>query len=62
MTINLRDLTGKDVEVIAHGIVYRGKLIEVGEEQIYLKGQTGWISLETSWVETIRESPKVKKE
>lgn len=48
-------LIGKDVEVVAHGIVYRGRLIEIGIDEVYLKGETGWVTLMTADVDDIRE-------
>ncbi len=48
-------LVGKDVEVVANGIIYRGRLIEIGMEEVYLKGQTGWITIMTHDVDEIRE-------
>jgi hypothetical protein len=53
-------LVGKNVEVVANGIIYRGRLIEIGMEEVYLKGVTGWITLMTHDIDDIREmvSPK----
>ena len=48
-------LVGKDVEVVANGIVYRGKLIEIGMEEVYLRGELGWITLMTADIDEIRE-------
>jgi hypothetical protein len=48
-------LVGKDVRVMAHGIEYRGRLIEIGADEVYLKGVTGWITLVTSDIEEIKE-------
>jgi hypothetical protein len=58
----IRYLLGKEVEVVAHGIVYRGRLIEVGDEEVYLKGDGGWITLMTADVEDIRKSKVQKRE
>lgn len=35
--------TGNLVEVIAEGITYRGILKELGENEIYLESESGWI-------------------
>ncbi len=43
----IHQLIGKEVEVEAHGIIYRGVLIEVGEENVYLKAESGWITIPT---------------
>jgi hypothetical protein len=53
-------LIGKDVEVAAHGIVYRGRLIEIGAEEVYLKGDAGWITLMVGDVEDIRQAGEPK--
>jgi len=37
------DLTGKIVEVEAHGIIYRGKLVEVNETEVHLETENGWV-------------------
>lgn len=57
----IRELLGKNVEVIANGIIYRGRLIEVGMEEVYLKGDAGWITLMTADVDDIREGKTQKK-
>jgi len=58
----IKYLIGKDVEVLAHGIIYRGRLIEIGMEEVYLKGDTGWITLMTSDIEDIREKRIPKRD
>jgi hypothetical protein len=58
----IRYLLGREVEVVAHGIIYRGRLIEVGIEEVYLKGDTGWITLMTPDIEDIRESGAKKRD
>lgn len=55
-------LVGKDVEVSAHGIVYRGRLIEIGMEEVYLKGVTGWITIMTGDIDEIREQNRPKRD
>ena len=58
----IKYLVGKDVEVVANGIIYRGRLIEVGMEEVYLKGDTGWITLMTADVDDIREMEAPKRD
>jgi hypothetical protein len=53
-------LIGKDVVVTAHGIVYRGRLVEIGMEEVYLKGDTGWITLMVADVDDIRQADAPK--
>ncbi|MCL5023102.1 MAG: hypothetical protein M1497_07025 [Nitrospirae bacterium] len=49
------DLLGKYVEVVANGIVYRGKLVEIGEEEVYLEAESGWVAIPVERVITIKE-------
>ena len=49
------DLIGKLVLVEAHGITYTGKLIEIGEEEVHLESETGWIVIPVNSIATIRE-------
>jgi len=51
------DLTGKIVIVEAEdGITYTGKLIEIGEEEVYLEGETGWIMIPVERIADIRKA------
>jgi len=50
----LYTMIGKEVEVIANGMVYKGVLIEVSESEVYLKGQLQWITLPVSSVSEIK--------
>jgi len=38
-------LVGREVVVIADGITYRGRLVEMGEEDLHLESSSGWITL-----------------
>jgi len=59
---DIKYLIGKDVHVAANGIIYRGRLIEVGMEEVYLKGDTGWITIMTTDVDNIREAKAPKRD
>jgi len=50
----LYTMIGKEVEVIANGMVYKGVLIEVSESEVHLKGQLQWITLPVSSVSEIK--------
>jgi hypothetical protein len=50
----LYTMIGKEVEVIANGIVYKGVLIEVSESEVHLKGQLQWIALPASSVSQVK--------
>lgn len=39
------DLVGKEVEVQTIETIYRGTLVEVGEHEIYLQSEYGWITV-----------------
>lgn len=58
---DLKSLLRKEVEIIAHGVVYRGILIEVGEEVVHLKTKERWITILTSDVMEIAEPGKAKE-
>ena len=58
---DLGSLVGKEVEVVANDTLYRGKLVEVGIEEVYLKTETRWITLMTSDVNEIREAGSSKQ-
>jgi len=38
-------LIGKEVIVFAHGIEYRGVLMEINNEEVYLRTDMGWITI-----------------
>jgi hypothetical protein len=58
----IKYLIGKNVEVVANGVVYRGRLIEIGMEEVYLKGDTGWITVMTTDVDSIKEAKAPKRD
>lgn len=49
----MHEMIGKMVEVMADGIMYQGKLIEVGEREVHLQAETGWIVLDTERITQI---------
>jgi hypothetical protein len=50
------DLIGKIVIVEAEdGITYTGKLVEVGEEEVHLESELGWIVIPVDKISNIRE-------
>ncbi|HWR59417.1 MAG TPA: hypothetical protein VN328_11065 [Thermodesulfovibrionales bacterium] len=51
----MTELLGKSVEVMANDILYFGILVEVGETDVYLEAQSGWIVIPTDQVAFIRE-------
>lgn len=51
----MMDLIGKIVEVGTVETTYRGKLIEVNEDEVYLEADTGWVVVPLERVAFIRE-------
>lgn len=49
------DLIGKEVEVDANGITYRGILVEVGDTEVHLESELGWIVILTENIVDIRK-------
>lgn len=52
------EMIGKEVEVIASGITYKGVLIEVSETEVHLKGMFEYVSLPMSAVTEVRQAEK----
>ncbi len=51
---DIQTMIGKEVEVIANGMTYRGVLIEVSDTEVHLKSTMQWMSLPASTVSTIK--------
>ena len=49
------DLKGKIVEVVTSETVYRGKLVEINDEEVHLESESGWIIVPVNRVALIRE-------
>lgn len=47
-------LINKEVIVEADGIIYRGELIEVSEQEVFLKSEYGWITIPMEKISSIR--------
>lgn len=47
-------LIGKEVVVLANGIEYRGELVEINTEEVYLKTEMGWITIPVNAINDIR--------
>lgn len=48
------ELIGKKVEVISLDIVYKGVLVEIGETDVYLLSDNGWVVIPADRVAEIR--------
>jgi hypothetical protein len=51
----MNDLIGKLVFVETQETTYSGKLVEIGEEEVYLESEQGWIVIPVERVASIRE-------
>ncbi|NCO82828.1 MAG: hypothetical protein GW872_00550 [Nitrospirae bacterium] len=51
----MQDLIGKEVEVLALETTYKGKLIEIGETEVYLQAESGWIMIPVEKIISITE-------
>ena len=49
------DLLGQCVEVIANDITYSGKLVEIGEDEVYIEADSGWIVIPIERVAVIKK-------
>jgi hypothetical protein len=50
----MQELIGKEVVVSANEIEYHGTLVEIGETEVHLQGETGWIVIPMGSVVEIR--------
>jgi len=56
MQDSLQKLVRKTVVVVTHGgINYRGQLIEASEDTMFLKGETGWVTIPMEKIISVRE-------
>ncbi|NWF52264.1 MAG: hypothetical protein HXY47_04200 [Nitrospirae bacterium] len=53
--IDMIDLIGKNVEIYTVDIIYTGKLVEIGEEEVYIESTNGGIVIPTEKIAGIRE-------
>lgn len=51
----MNNLTGKMVVVETHETTYSGRLIEIGEEEVHLETEMGWIVIPVERVTLITE-------
>lgn len=49
------ELVGKCVEVMANDIIYTGNLVEIGETDVYLEAESGWIVIPIEQIAFIRK-------
>jgi ribosome maturation factor RimP len=51
----VRNLVGKIVEVQTIETMYTGELIEVGENEVYIQSDSGWIAIPVEKITDIKE-------
>jgi hypothetical protein len=51
---DIREMIGKEVEVIANGVSYKGTLVEVSDTEVHLKTMLQWVALPTASVGQIK--------
>lgn len=58
---DIQSMIGKEVEVIANGMTYRGVLVEVSDVDVHLKSTMQWMSLPASSVTSVKlaSAPKL---
>ncbi len=59
---DVESMIGKEVEVIANGVTYRGVLVEVTDTEVSLKSLMQWISVPVSGVNTVRLAGQERRE
>lgn len=52
----IREMIGKEVEVISNGVSYRGVLIEVSDTEVHIRTSMQWLSLPVSSVTAINQA------
>ncbi len=51
----MNDLIGKNVVVETPETAYMGKLIEIGDEEVHLESEMGWIVVPVERITSIKE-------
>jgi hypothetical protein len=51
----MNDLIGKTVIVETQETFYVGRLVEIGEEEVHLESESGWIIVPVDRIASIRE-------
>jgi len=59
---DIQSMLGKEVEVIASGMTYRGVLIEVSDVEVHIRTSMQWVALPVSSVSAVKLAGEVKRE
>lgn len=57
----IANMIGKEVVVVANDVEYRGVLIEISEDSIFLKAPSQWIEIPTAGVSSVRPAWMVEE-
>jgi len=57
---DIRELLGKEVEILANGMSYRGTLVEVSDTEVHLKTPMQWVALPASSVGQVKLAEKAR--
>jgi hypothetical protein len=49
------NLIGKNVEVMALDVIYRGRLAEIAETEVHIETELGWVVIPVSHIAFVRE-------
>ena len=52
----MQHLTGKEVVVLTSETTYKGILVELGEKELYLKTENGWVLIPVDKIADIKEA------
>ncbi len=52
----MQELVGKKVDVHASDVVYSGVLVEIGEREVHLQSETGWVVIPLERIVEIKEA------
>lgn len=52
----MQELIGKEVEVRTFETIYKGILVEVGESEVHIRSEAGWLVIPVDKVVEIKES------
>lgn len=59
--MDIQNMIGREVDLFANGIVYRGELVEVSDESVVLKTQAQWIEIPLSAVNSVRPAGLIER-
>jgi len=52
----MQHLTGREVIVLTSETIYRGKFVELGEKELHLQTESGWVVIPVDKIADIKEA------